>query len=36
VAGTILLITAPKAKPRAEASVTPLVGAGFLGVAGAF
>jgi hypothetical protein len=36
VAGTILLLTAPKAKGRAEASVTPLVGAGFLGVAGAF
>jgi hypothetical protein len=34
--GSILLITAPKPRPRSEAWVTPLIGAGYLGVAGAF
>lgn len=36
VAGSILLITAPKSRPASGAWVTPLIGAGYLGVAGAF
>jgi hypothetical protein len=36
IGGTILLMTTPSSKPRTEAWVTPLIGAGYLGVAGAF
>lgn len=36
IGGTILLLTTPRSKPRTEAWVTPLIGAGYLGVAGAF
>jgi hypothetical protein len=35
-AGTILILTAPRAKPAKEARVTPIVGLGYIGAQGAF
>ncbi len=34
--GVVLLVTAPKPRPSAGAHVAPVIGAGYLGLAGAF